>query len=143
MKKRVTHPDVGEPPAGTWSNCLVIGQHVYIAGMTARGQEFDGAIAGGDAYGQAVAIFTKIKNLMEAAGGCMDDVVKVLIYLTDINDRDAVWKARREFFTGDFPVSTLIEISKLVRPELCVEIEAVGILGCSGNGPAGEIDHSG
>ena len=64
MKKRVTHPDVGEPPAGTWSNCLVIGQHVYIAGMTARGQEFDGAIAGGDAYGQAVAIFTKIKNLI-------------------------------------------------------------------------------
>ncbi len=129
QKRRITHPEVGEPPQDTWSNCLVIDRHVYIAGMTARGQDFDGAIDGNDAYAQAVAIFTKIKNLMEAAGGEMDDLVKVLIYLTDINDRDAVWKARREFFTGDYPVSTLIEISKLVRPELCVEIEAVGMLG--------------
>lgn len=131
-KQRVSHPQVGEPPADTWSNCLIVDRHVYIAGMTARGAEFDGAIDGGDAYSQAVAIFTKIKRLMEAAGGGMDDVVKVLIYLTEIEDRDAVWKARREFFTGDYPVSTLIEISKLVRPELCVEIEAVGYLGASG-----------
>jgi 2-iminobutanoate/2-iminopropanoate deaminase len=132
-KRRVISPQVGEPPQDTWSNCLVIGDQVFIAGMTARGATFDGAVVGDGAYEQAVAIFTKIKHLMEEAGGCMDDVVKVLIYLTDINDRDAAWKARREFFTGDYPVSTLIEISKLVRPELCVEIEAVGILGASGN----------
>lgn len=131
QKRQVTHPQVGEPPEDTWSNCLVIDRHVYIAGMTARGQTFDGAIGSTDAYGQAVEIFTKIKHLMEAAGGCMDDVVKVLIYLTDINDRDAVWKARREFFHGSYPVSTLIEVSKLVRPELCVEIEAVGMLGAA------------
>ena len=135
-KRRVTHPQVGEPPADTWSNCLIVDRHVYIAGMTARGQEFDGAIQGNDAYSQAVAIFTKIKHLMEAAGGTMDDVVKVLIYLTDIDDRDAVWRARREFFSGDYPVSTLIEVSKLVRPELCVEIEAVGYL------PESTIDES-
>ena len=129
MKKRqIISPEVGEPPKDTWSNCLVVGQHVYIAGLTARGKDFDGDIHAGDAYTQAVAIFTKIKHLMQAAGGTMDDVVKVLIYLTDINDRDAVWKARREFFTGSYPVSTLIEISKLVRPELCVEIEAVGYM---------------
>ena len=134
MKKvRKISPHVGEPPEDTWSNCLVIGDQVYIAGMTARGPEFDGEIDAKDAYGQAVIIFAKIKHLMEEAGGAMDDVVKVLIYLTDIDDRDAVWKARREFFSGDFPVSTLIEISKLVRPELCVEIEAVGILGAGGN----------
>ena len=127
-KQRVTHPNVGEPPADTWSNCLIVDRHVYIAGLTARGQDFDGAIHDNDAYTQAVTIFTKIKRLMEAAGGTMDDVVKVLIYLTDINDRDEVWRARREFFSGNYPVSTLIEISKLVRPELCVEIEAVGYL---------------
>lgn len=140
QKKRVTHPDVGEPPQDTWSNCLVIDRHVYIAGMTARGKEFDGAIGSADAYGQAVEIFTKIKNLMQAAGGSMDDIVKVLIYLTDINDRDAVWKARREFFTGDYPVSTLIEVSKLVRPELCVEIEAVGMLGAAPGSDYGRDD---
>lgn len=134
-KQRKISAHVGEPPENTWSNCLVIGDQVFIAGMTARGAEFDGEINAKDAYAQAQAIFTKIKHLMEEAGGCMDDVVKVLIYLTDINDRDAVWKARREFFSGDYPVSTLIEISKLVRPELCVEIEAIGILGASGNPP--------
>ncbi|MBL4721893.1 MAG: RidA family protein [Alphaproteobacteria bacterium] len=134
-KRRIISEKVGEPPKDTWSNCLVIGDQVFIAGVTARGDTFDGAVDGNDAYEQAVAILTKIKHLMEEAGGCMDDVVKVLIYLTNIDDRDAVWKARREFFTGDYPVSTLIEISKLVRPELCVEIEAIGILGASGNPP--------
>ena len=77
-KQRVTHPNVGEPPADTWSNCLIVDRHVYIAGLTARGQDFDGAIHDNDAYTQAVTIFTKIKHLMEAAGGTMDDVVKVL-----------------------------------------------------------------
>ena len=83
------------------------------------------------AYEQAVAILGKIKHLMEAAGGSIDDVVKVVIYLTDIDDREAVWKARREFFTEPFPVSTLFEVSKLVRPEMKVEIDAVGILSSS------------
>lgn len=126
-KRRITSPHVGEPPAGTWSNCLVAGNQVFIAGMTARGNEFNDMKESG-AYEQAVAILGKIKHLMEAAGGSIDDVVKVVIYLTDINDRDAVWKARREFFTEPFPVSTLFEVSKLVRPEMKVEIDAVGVL---------------
>jgi 2-iminobutanoate/2-iminopropanoate deaminase len=134
MKKiRVSSPQVGEPPQGTWSNCLVVGEHVYIAGVTARGDEFDD-VPGGSAYDQTVIILRKIKLLMEAAGGCIDDVVRVVIYLTDIDDRDAVWKARREFFSGDFPVSSLFEVSKLVRPEMRVEIEADAILGASGKG---------
>ena len=131
QKRRVRAPDVGEPPEGTWSNCLVVGDHVYIAGVTARGGEFDD-VPGGSAYEQAVVIFRKIASLVGAAGGRMDDVVKVVIYLTDIDDRDAVWKARREFFTGDFPVSTLLEVSKLVRPEMNVEIEAIAVLGAGG-----------
>ena len=130
-KQRISSPDVGEPPEGTWSNCLVVGEHVYIAGMTARGSEFDD-VPGGDAYAQAKTIFTKIRHLMEAAGGKLDDVVKIVVYLTDIDDRDAVWRARREFFSADFPVSTLFEASKLVLPEMKVEIEAIGILGCGG-----------
>ena len=126
--KRITTEHVNEPPPETWSNCKVAGDFVYFAGFTAGPRT--GEVAGGDdMYAQSRIIFEKIRHLMEAAGGEMDDLVKVLIYLTDINDRDAVWKARREFFTGDYPVSTLIEISKLVRPELCVEIEAVGMLG--------------
>lgn len=131
-KHRISSPHVAEPPERTWSNCLVVGDQVFIAGLVARGATFDAEIETIDPYEQAVVVFTKMQHLMEAAGGCIDDVVKVLIYLTDIDDRDAIWAARREFFSGDYPVSTLIEVSKLVRPELKVEIEAIGILGASG-----------
>ena len=130
-KRRVISEHVGEPPPGTWSNCLVVGDRVFIAGMTARGDEFDDVAETG-AYEQAMAIFQKIKHLMEEAGGQMDDLVKIVVYLTDIADREAVWTARREFFTEPFPVSTLFEVSKLVRPEMKVEIEAIAILGCGG-----------
>jgi enamine deaminase RidA (YjgF/YER057c/UK114 family) len=134
-KRRIVSPEVAEPPERTWSNCLVVGNQVFIAGLVARGASFDADIETTDAYEQTVAVFAKMKHLMEEAGGCIDDVVKLLIYLTDMNDRDAVWKARREVFSGDYPVSTLIEISKLARPKLKVEIEAIGILGASGEPP--------
>ena len=119
---------VGEPPGETWSNCLRVGNQVFIAGMTARGGEFD-TIDGAGAYAQARIIFTKIKSLIEAAGGAMADVVKVNIFVTDIDQRQEVWRARREFFGGDFPVSTLVEVSALALPEMEVEVEAIAILG--------------
>jgi enamine deaminase RidA (YjgF/YER057c/UK114 family) len=128
-KKRISSPQVPEPPPQTWSNALVVGNQVFVAGMVAR----DGTqVLGGDSmYGQAQAVFAKIKRLMEAAGGRMDDIVKVNIFVTDIKRREEVWKARREVFTGDFPVSTLVEVSALAAPELLVEIEAVAILGAA------------
>lgn len=127
VKQRISSPQVPDPPPQTWSNCLVVGQQVFVAGMTARSGN---DLVGGDSmYEQARAVFTKIKHLIEAAGGRMDDVVKVTIFVTDIKRREEVWRARREFFTGDFPVSTLVEVSALASPELLVEIEAVAILG--------------
>ena len=127
VKKRIDSPHVPEPPPQTWSNCLVVGNQVFIAGMTARSGT---DTRGGDSmYEQARAVFAKIKHLIEAAGGQMDDIVKVNIFVTDIKWREEVWKARREVFSGDFPVSTLVEVSALAAPELLVEIEAVAILG--------------
>ena len=78
---------------------------------------------------QAKAVFTKIKHLIEAAGGTMNDIIRVDIYVTDIKQREEVWKARKEFFTGDFPASTLVEVSALATPELLVEIEAIAHIG--------------
>jgi len=126
-KKRVSSPQVPEPPPQTWSNCLVVGNQVFIAGMTAR---TGSVVVGGDSvYEQSKAVFAKIKHLMEAAGGRMDDIVKVLIFVTDITRREEVWKARREVFSGDFPVSTLVEARALAAPDLLVEVEAIGVLG--------------
>ena len=126
-KQRMSSPQVPEPPPQTWSNCLVVGDQVYIAGMTSR--TGDEVVGGASMYEQAGAIFAKINHLMQAAGGQMDDIVKVVIYVTDITRREEVWRARRECFSGDFPVSTLVEVSALAAPELLVEVEAIGRLG--------------
>ena len=83
----------------------------------------------GDDYAQAKVIFTKIRNLLEAAGGSMSDVVAVTIYVTDIRRREQVWRARREFFAGDFPTSTLVQVAALAAPELDVEISAGAHIG--------------
>jgi enamine deaminase RidA (YjgF/YER057c/UK114 family) len=123
---RATSPEVPEPPAGTWSNCLVAGGIAYIAGMTAGGGGETG-----DEYAQAKTIFTKIRHLVEAAGGSMADVMKVTIFVTDITQREKVWQARREFFTGNFPASTLVQVAALANPSLKVEIEAVAHIGAS------------
>src|SRR5215472_7535610 len=126
---RATTPAVPEPAAGTWSNCLVVDGVAYVAGMTARGSGQTGTM--GDEYAQAKEIFGKIRHLLEAAGGSMADVVKVTIFVTDITRRDKVWQARREFFSGNFPTSTLVQVAALADPSLKVEINAVAHIGAS------------
>jgi enamine deaminase RidA (YjgF/YER057c/UK114 family) len=103
-----------------------VGGIAYLAGMTARGDADSG-----DEYAQAKAIFGKIRHLVEAAGGAMADVTKVTIFVTDITQREKVWQARREFFSGNFPASTLVQVAALADPSLKVEIEAVAHIGAS------------
>jgi enamine deaminase RidA (YjgF/YER057c/UK114 family) len=124
---RVVSPDVPEPPPQTWSNCLLVNGVAYVAGMIARDK--DGKVLDGDEYAQAQMIFAKIRSLVEAAGGTMADVVKVVIYVTDITQREKVWRARREVFAGDFPVSTLVQVAALAEPAVKVEIDAVAHIG--------------
>ena len=127
---RVTSPHVGEPRPETWSNCKVHGNFFQISGCVS-GYDNDVIAGGDDVYEQARITFTKIKHLVEEAGAVMDDIIKVTIFVTDITRREEVWKARAEFFTGDFPCSTLVEVSALARPGLAVEIEAHGFIGAS------------
>jgi 2-iminobutanoate/2-iminopropanoate deaminase len=124
---RVTSPQVAEPAPGTWSNCLVVNGVAYISGMVARGN--DGKVVVGDEYEQAKLSFAKIRNLVEAAGGKMADVVKITIFVTDITQREKVWRARREVFSGDFPASTLVQVAALAEPSVKVEIEAIAHIG--------------
>jgi len=129
-KQRITAPTVGEPSPGMWSNCLRVGDHVYVSGLTARASDGQ-SILGDDEYAQTQVIFGKMRDLLVAAGGVMDDVVKMTIFVTDIANNSLVWKARKEFFTGDFPACSLVEVSALAKPEIRVEIEAVAHVGCS------------
>ena len=126
---RVISPAVSEPAPGTWSNCLLIDGVAYVAGMIARDK--DGNVVEGDEYKQAQIIFAKIRSMVEAAGGIMADVVKVTIFVTDIEQRQKIWRARREVFTGDFPVSTLVQVAALAEPAVKVEIDAIAHIGAS------------
>src|SRR5713101_29213 len=120
---RAVSPQVNEPQPGTWSNCLVLDDLAYVAGITASGGDLS------DEYTQSKAIFSKIKHLIEAAGGTMADIVTVTIFVTDISQREKVWQARQEVFTGNFPASTLVQVAALATPALKVEINAVAHIG--------------
>jgi enamine deaminase RidA (YjgF/YER057c/UK114 family) len=70
-----------------------------------------------------------MRHLVEAAGGAMSDVVKMTIYVVNIKKNTEVWRARQEFFTGDFPCSTLVEVRSLATSDILVEIEAIACIG--------------
>jgi len=125
--RRVTSPAAPEPPPERWSNCLLVDGVAYVSGMVARGEGVN--LAAMDEYEQAKSIFTKIKGLLEAAGGSMADVVKITVFVVNIKNNVKVWAARREFFTGNFPASTLVEVRALASPEILVEIEAIAHIG--------------
>ncbi|MBH4415815.1 RidA family protein, partial [Pseudomonas aeruginosa] len=78
------------------------------------------------AHAQALVVLGKVKALLEAAGGHVGNLYKLNVYVTRIADKDAIGRARQEFFAGQgtFPASTLVEVSGLVFPELLVEIDA-------------------
>lgn len=131
-KKRIYADTVPEPADRMWSNCLRVDDWVMVSGMTARGDDGQ-TIIGDNAYEQAKVVFGKIRDLVEAAGGVMDDVVKMTIFVTDMADNAQVWKARQEFFAGDYPACTLVQVAALAKPEILLEIEALAVVLCSTN----------
>ena len=108
-----------------FSNARLVGDQFFISGMHAGTPE--GPVGGDDTYQQSVEAFRRVAELARACGASVDDIVVLRIYLTDIEDKAAVGRAREELFTGDFPCSTLVEVSRLVEPALKVEIEAQGV----------------
>lgn len=129
MRKIIT-PAVPEPPPGSFSNCLVVGDTVYVSGQHA-GASGGGILGDGSMLDQTRQALKKIKAIVEAAGATMADIVKLTVYVTDISKRAEVSAARREFFSGDFPCSTLVGITALAAPGLLVEIDATAIIGAA------------
>ena len=128
MITRYISPKVKEPAPNLWSNCIVCDGIAYIAGLTSRNP--DGVtIDGKDEYEQTKIIFQKHKALIEAAGGKMADFTKLTIFVTRIENNKQVWEARSEFFSGNFPACSLVEVSKLATPKIYVEIEGIAHIG--------------
>lgn len=101
-----------------------IGTTIYVAGQVAY--QPDGTIAGrGDMPAQARQVFENIKGVLEAAGGSLDDVVKITAFLTDFSKIDEYIAVRREYLKPGTYAGTGVEISRLVHPDLLIEVEAV------------------
>ena len=128
-KQQIRTKRVDEPVAH-FSQAVSIearGKLVFISGMTARRP--DGSIAGiGDVGAQTRQVCENIRSAVEAAGGTMDDVCRVDVYLRNIGDRERVNKVRREFFRSPPPASTLVEVAKLASPQFLVEISALALV---------------
>ena len=112
---------VAELATATWSNCLVIGNEIAMSGMTAHPASRNSVLS---TYEQTLVVLGKVRDLVEAAGGTLGSIYKLVIYVKDIGDKDEVGRARRDFFTAPYPCSTLVEVSGLVFPELTVEVDA-------------------
>lgn len=128
-KQRFISPEVAEYPPGHWSNCIRVGDQIWLSGFTARANDLKVIHHPDNAYEQTRVIFTKIKNCLEAAGSSLADVVNMTIFVTHMSDNKEIWRARQEFFTGDFPCSTLVQVASLANPEIRLEIQVQAMAG--------------
>ena len=128
-KKQITSPRLPQP-SGHFSHATMIearGRLVFISGMVAR--RADGSIAGiGDIEAQTRQVCENLKAAVEEAGGTMDDICRVDVYVRNMEHFDQIHKVRREYFKPPAPASTMVEVCKMTSPDYLIEINAIAAI---------------
>jgi enamine deaminase RidA (YjgF/YER057c/UK114 family) len=109
-----------------YSRAVRVGPFVHVSGTA--GTNPDGSVAGPDPYQQARKALENIAAALKTAGASIRDVVRTRIYVTDINQWEAIARAHAEYFGDVRPAATMVEVRRLITPEMVVEIEAEAIL---------------
>src|SRR6266571_9251564 len=127
-KQQITSAKIRQP-SGHFSHATMVearGRIVFISGMTAR--RFDGTMAGiGDIEAQTRQVCENLKAAVEAAGGTMDDICRVDVYVRNMEHFESIHKVRREYFKSPAPASTMVEVSKFTSPDYLIEISAIAL----------------
>ena len=121
-RQEIRLPELGEP-ISHYTDAVRFGDLLFISGMV--GVDETGRVVSDDPAEQTRQIFRRMEKILKAAGAGFADILKVTVYLIDIDDRPKINPVRQEFFGGARPASTLVEVSRLARPGIKVEIEAV------------------